>query len=119
MEIVYLNDDEFREFQTHPVKSFDPHFTRSYDNFRHAWTGFLERLRRLLVDAHHLSDHHSINKLHQIYYDTVFRIEVFERATNIVLISYVDSSGRMRQNSSCLRDIYDMRYTHSWVTPPC
>ena len=114
-----MNDDEFREFSTHPVKSYDPHYTRSIDNFRHAWTGFIERLRITLVDAYNLGDMRSVSKLHGIYYDVTSKIKVFERATNTPLISYRDSTGRMRQNSSCLSDVYDLEYHHSWKASPC
>lgn len=106
MEAVSVNDSEYESFRQHPVKEYDPHYTRDHDNFHYAWNNFKERLQRELIDALHLGNFRTVGKIHEVYYDTIRKIERYERATNNVLISYRNSSGHLRQNRSVLNDLY-------------
>lgn len=110
-----MNEEEFKSFRDHPVRAYDPAYTRDGDNFLYQWESFIERLRTELVDALHLSNHRLVGDIHEVYYDTIRKIERFERATGQCLISYYDSQGRLRQNRSVIRDLYGAIHRGKYV----
>jgi hypothetical protein len=98
------SDNDFKEFQKHPIAAFDPFYTRDWDNFRYAWDNYRKQVRELVNAAESLR---KVNKLLGDFVDTVSKIHAYERATRNHILSFTDSSGRMRQNRSYLRMLDD------------
>ena len=94
-----MNDQEYETFRQHPVKAFDPFYTRDYYLFDCAWDDYRRTVRRKCLDA---ANSRELNRILNDFVDTVRKINTYERATNTTFISYIDSSGRMRQNRSYL-----------------
>ncbi len=98
------SDNDFKEFQNHPIAAFDPFYTRDYANFSYAWDNYRKQVRELVDAAESLK---RVNKLLGDFVDTVSKIYAYERATGNHFLSFTDSSGRMRQNRSYLSMLDD------------
>lgn len=97
-----MNRDQAQEFEAHPMQSYDPHGARDKDS----WIYNFRKYREYIVDEIVLAvSPTAASKLFGRYENVLQKIFKFERATHCLLISYVDSKGRMRQNRSILEDL--------------
>ncbi len=87
-----MNPTKFRD---NPVKAYDPFYTKDiflFDTAYHDWRLDIKRRAELCETRR---DFFPI--MHEII-DTHEKIYTYERATGTQLLSYNDTSGRMRQN---------------------
>jgi len=95
-------NDELLAYEAHPVSPYDPHYTRDMYLFRCVWDDYVSEMRNLVAAARSRIE---CATLFERYISTIAKIHKFEKVTNVPLISYTDSSGRMRQNRSYLKDL--------------
>ncbi len=98
-----MPDEECQIFYQHPVKAYDPRYTRDYDNFVYRWGLFREGMRGYLLDALSMKDLHRYNILMDLFVDTVDRIRYAERKQDLVLISRVKTDGTLHVSGSYFR----------------
>lgn len=88
METVHLSLisslDEAINFSEHPVKAFDPFYTRDSHIFNSHFNDFMLFLKGLVASN---TDSHSLNFINNLYYDCIFRIMVYEKATGNNLLA--------------------------------
>jgi len=80
--IVSVSDAE--NFVDHPVKAYDPWYTRDIQMFKDTWEDF-ETFLRELVASNPTSK--VINYANSLYYEAIYKCRVYEKATGISLIS--------------------------------
>lgn len=97
-----MNDKERFIYEQHPVKPYDPHYTRDLDNFNYVWDEYVTSMRDMIERAENRTQ---FSQIVDNFVTTVLKIHKFERETNTPLISYIDSKRRMRQNRSYIRDL--------------
>lgn len=75
--------DEAIEFSEHPVKAYDPFYTRDMHIFNSTFDDFMLFLKGLVASN---TDPHSLNFINNLYYDCIFRIMIYEKATGSNLL---------------------------------
>lgn len=72
-----------QEFSEHPVKAYDPFYTRDIHLFNSHFDDFMLFLKGLVASN---PDPHSLNYINNMYYDCIFRVMVYEKATGVSLL---------------------------------
>jgi len=98
-----LETDYLNRFHEHPIKAYDPFYTRDPFLWECAWDDYRSTIKRRLESCETRRDTHPILTE---FVETCDKIKVYERATGNCFISFIDSQGRMRQNLSYLRLLY-------------
>ena len=99
-----MNAEEFDGFEQHPIKAFDPFYTRDTYLFNCIFDDYRREVRERAKAA---ANTREFNSILNAFVDCISKIKTYERATNTKFISYEDSSGRLRQNRSYL-DLLDI-----------
>lgn len=76
---------EAEQFSEHPIKAYDPFYTRDIHLFNSHFNDFMLFLKGLVASN---TDTHSLNYINNLYYDCIFRIMVYEKATGVSLLSH-------------------------------
>lgn len=97
-----MNAEERFIYEAHPVRPFDPHYTRDLTNFKFVWDEYVSSMRDMIERC---ENRRQFSQIIDNFVLTVQKIHKFERETNTPLISYIDSKRRMRQNRSYIRDL--------------
>ena len=88
METIHLSlinsIEEAVNFSEHPVRAFDPFYTRDKHLFNTNFDDFLFFLKGLLASN---TDSHSLNYINNLYYDCIFKIMIYEKATGNSLLA--------------------------------
>lgn len=71
------------DFSEHPVKAYDPFYTRDIHIFNSYFDDFMLFLKGLVASN---TDSHSLNYINNLYYDCIFKIMIYEKATGSHLL---------------------------------
>lgn len=91
--------DDAQNFSMHPVKAYDPFYTRDIHLFKSHWDDFEEFLRGLV--ASNSENSQIINMANNMYYEAIYKCRVYEKATGFNLIS-------LYEPNSPLHSLYDV-----------
>ena len=91
---LFADIEELEQFARHPVRAYDPFYTRDIYLFESAWSDFLEQLRAIV--ASNPTDM-MIRWAQGLYFDAVYKIRSYERATGISLLGVDKYSKYMKQ----------------------
>ena len=97
-----MNDKDALIYETHPIAAYDPYGARDIVAWKRDHLLYTEYIIDHIVHSHNRSQ---ASRFLARYSDTLQKIFKFERATRTTLVSYVDSTGRMRQNRSIIKDL--------------
>ena len=97
-----MNRLEVLGYEAHPIAAYDPYGARDIVAWKRDHLLYTEWIIDNIV---HSDNRSQASRFLARYSDTLQKIFKFERATRTTLISYVDSSGRMRQNRSIIKDL--------------
>ena len=75
-------------FSNHPIKAYDPFYTRDTFLFNSTFNDFVHFLKGCIASN---QDSHSLNYLNDLYYKAIFKIMVYEKATGISLLTHPGS----------------------------
>lgn len=90
-------------FHEHPIRAYDPFYTRDPFLWECAWDDYRSTIRRRLDDCVTRADARPILRE---FIETCDKIKVYERATDSCFISYHDAKGNLRQSGSYLRLLF-------------
>lgn len=82
MSLVNTIDDAIN-FSEHPVQAYDPFYTRDRHIFNSTYDDFMYFLKGLVASN---TDKHSLNYINDLYYNCIFKIMVYEKATGVCLL---------------------------------
>ena len=90
-------------FSEHPIQAYDPFYTKDRNLWNCAWDDYRSTVQQRLESCKNRGD---TKPILAEFVETCDKIKAYERATGNVFISFVDSSGRMRQNRSYWRLLF-------------
>lgn len=77
--------EQAKTFAAHPVKPYDPLYTRDRDTFNQYYTDFVYFLRGAILS--NFDNRSIINHLNNLFYDSINKIMVYERHTGTQLLA--------------------------------
>lgn len=83
LSTLFNDIEELEQFARHPVRAYDPFYTRDYFLFESSWDDFLYQLRAIV--ASNPTDM-MIRWAQNLYFDAVYKVKTYERATGISLL---------------------------------